>query len=192
MNDAAKMFLVLAGATATCGLLLAGVHDLTAERIEMQRLKYVKGPAIRAVLADADNDPLADRKVISVSGKEITLFQGKKEGAVSCVALETAAQGYGGPVDIITGFDPESGICKAVRIALLRETPGIGSRIAGEPFTKSFTGLDLATCAALRKDGGTIDGVSGATISSRAACSAVAAAQKLFAAIKKEKPEVMK
>ncbi|MBN1576835.1 MAG: RnfABCDGE type electron transport complex subunit G [Chitinispirillaceae bacterium] len=184
MNDAVKMFSVLAGVTTTCGLLLAGAHDLTRERIFSQELRYTKGPAIRAVLTDATNDPLVDRKAVAVSGKEVTLFFGKKGGSVTGMALETAAQGYGGPLHVITGFDPESGKCKAIAVALSRETPGIGSRITGNAFTESFAGLDTATFAALRKDGGTIDAVSGATISSRAVCSAVAAAQKLFKEIR--------
>ncbi|MBN1307012.1 MAG: FMN-binding protein [Chitinispirillaceae bacterium] len=190
MNDAVKMFIVLAGVTTTCGLLLAGAHDLTRERIVTQQLRYIKGPAIRTVLSDATNDPLLDRRVVAVSGKEVTLFFGKKGGRVTSIALETAAQGYAGPVHIISGFDPESGTCTAIAVALSQETPGIGSRITGDAFTGSFTGLDPATAAALRKDGGTIDGVGGATVSSRAVCSAVAAAQKLFKEIRPSISEV--
>jgi Na+-translocating ferredoxin:NAD+ oxidoreductase subunit G len=184
MNESAKMFSVLVGVTAVCGLLLAAAHDITHERIALQQLRYIVGPAIRTVLADATNDPLVDRKVVSVADSAVTLFFEKKDSLVTGVALETVAQGYGGPVHIITGFEPGSGKCKSIAVAGAIETPGVGARIAETSFTGSFAGLELTAGAALRKDGGTIDGISGATISSRAVCSAVAKAQKLFTAVR--------
>ncbi len=184
MNDAVRMFSVLVGVTTVCGLLLAGANDLTRERIIIQQLQFVKGPAIRKVLVDATNDPLVDRKVIKTFGGAVMLFFGKKDSVVTGIAIETIAEGYSGPVHIITGFEPGSGNCKSIAIAGAKETPGVGARIAEASFTGSFTGLELATGAALRKDGGTIDGISGATISSRAVCSAVASAQKLFASVR--------
>jgi Na+-translocating ferredoxin:NAD+ oxidoreductase subunit G len=184
MNESAKMFSVLVGVMTVCGLLLAGIHIVTRERIAMQQLRYVKGPAIRTVLADATNDPLVDRQTVKTAGGEVTLFFGKNGNDTTGIALETVAQGYGGPVRIITGFEPKSGKCKSIAVAGSSETPGMGARITESSFTGSFAGLDLARGAALRKDGGTINGISGATISSRAVCGAVASAQKLFASVR--------
>ncbi len=190
MKDTVKMFTGLSGVSLVCGILLAAAHDLTESRIEEQELRYVKGPAVKEVLAEAENDPIADRRVIYISGKKMVLFPGKKDGNIACIALGTRGQGYAGAVDIIAGFDPESGLCRAVRIAVMRETPGVGSRVASKEFLKSFSELPLSTKSRLRKDGGTIDGVAGATISSRAVCNAVAEAQRLFEEIRKEKPEL--
>ena len=184
MNESVKMFLVLVGVTATCGVLLSAVHEVAGERIELQHIRYVKGPAIRSVLSDVDNDPLVDRKVVTVTGKPVTLFIGKKEETVTGIALETGAQGYGGLVQVITGFAPATGKCTAVAIAGASETPGIGTKVMDTKFTGQFIGLSLEKCAALTAAGGSIDGISGATISSKAVCNAVAEAQELFASVR--------
>lgn len=184
MNDALKMFLVLTGTSAVCGLLLAVGNDLTHTRIEIQQLRYVQGPAIQTVLAGSTNDPLVDRKTVSVSGKPVMLFFGKKGDALTGVALETAAMGYRNELRVVSGFDPVSGNCTSVALSVASETPGIGSRVADTSFTHKFAGLPIGTAAALRKDGGTIDAMGGATISSRGFCRAVAEAQKLFGQVK--------
>ncbi len=184
MNDAVKMLLIVVGVTTGCGLLLSGAHDLTRERIVMQQLRYVKGPAVRAVLEGADNDPLADRIEVTVADTAVLLFPGKTDGKLTGIAIETAAQGFGGNVNVMTGFDPETGNCRAIAIAGASETPGIGSRITDPSFTRCFKGLACSTQASLRSGGGSIDGISGATISSRAVCGAVGKAQKLFLAVR--------
>lgn len=178
------MFAVMVGVAAACGMLLAGAHDLTRERITAQHIRYVKGPAIRTVLAGVENDPLLDRRNVASSGGETTIFLGKTGGKLTGVALETVGKGYGGPVGVITAFDPVSGNCKAIAVSFAAETPGIGSRVADTAFTRLFTGLELSKPAALRVKGGSIDGISGATVSSRAVCDAVADAQKRFTSIR--------
>ena len=188
MNDALKMFLVLTGTSAVCSVLLAVGNDLTRERIEVQQLRYVKGPAVQSVLRGATNDPLADRKTVTASGKSVTVFVGKNNDAVAGIALEGGAMGYRNELRVIAGFEPVSGTCTAVALSVTSETPGIGSRVADTSFMRKFSGLPIGTPAKLRKDGGTIDGIGGATISSRAVCRAVADAQKLFAEVKPSLP----
>ena len=192
MNEAAKMFCIVAGVTAGCGLLLSAAHEATRQRIVSQQLRYVKGPAIRAVLGDADNDPLADRKEVSDSAGTVLLFLGKTKGKLTGVAFETSAPGYGGPVRVMTGFDPATGTCKAIAIAGASETPGIGSRIADTAFTRRFRGLSCTTRASLRAGGGTIDGIGGATVSSKAVCGAVGKAQRRFMRLRGKVGEVDK
>ena len=184
MNDGVKMFCIIVGVTSACGALLAGAHDFTRQRIAVQQLRYVKGPAVRAVLEPADNDPLADRKEITAGDTTVLVFPGTTGGKLTGVAIETSAPGYGGPVNVMTGFDPASGECKAVAIAGAGETPGIGARISDASFTRCFKGLACSTQAALRSTGGTIDGISGATISSKAVCNAVGKAQRLFLSLR--------
>ena len=183
MNDALKMFLMLTGMAAICGGLLAGVRQLTSEAIANQELRHVLGPAIRTVLSGADNDPVADKKEVPVDDTVITLFQQKNSNAVTAVALTTQAMGYGGAMSVVTAFDAGTGACKAIAVATASETPGIGSKVFSPGHCRHFSGLLLDNEARLKKDGGSIDAVSGATISSRALCSAVAAAQRLYSRI---------
>lgn len=188
MRDALKMFFVLAGVSSMCGLFLAFVHRSTVERITLQQLKYIKGPAINKALSDADNDPLSERKTVMLDGREVTLYLGRSHDTLTGVALETAAQGYGGPVHVITAFDPETGLCKAVAISGSSETPGVGSKIIEPSFTGEFSGIAPDAPAALKDNGGSISGISGATVSSKAVCRAVAEAQKLFGALRSSLP----
>jgi electron transport complex protein RnfG len=56
---------------------------------------------------------------------------------------------------------------KDVAILSQTETPGLGSKITEKEFTGQFIGLSSADLA-LSRDGGSIDAITGATISSRA------------------------
>lgn len=176
MNDSLRMFCTLTGCAALCGLLLASVNLSTKTTIADQRIRYQSGPAIKKAMRDVTNDPVTDRTEVAMGDAgAITLFLGKKETAIVKIGLETEAKGYSGSVGVVTVFSCSTGTIEALEVARSTETPGIGSKVSGETFLRQFMALD--TAAALRKDGGTIDGISGATISSGAVCKAVAEAQ---------------
>lgn len=187
MNDAVKMFVILTGVTVVCGALLTGVRELTDDSIVKQQIRYMQGPAIRKVLFDASNDPVADKKEEQIADTVVTLFQKQVEGVTTAVALETESMGYGGTMSVITGFDIQSGECVGVAVATASETPGIGTKAYEPSFTQRFAGLPLDKEAKLTKEGGSIDGVSGATISSTAVCAAVAHAQQMYLKIHTQK-----
>jgi Na+-translocating ferredoxin:NAD+ oxidoreductase subunit G len=184
MKDAPRMIALLASITTLCALLLSGMNQATVERIALQKLVYIQGPAIKKVLKGVDNDPLAEREKMAIDGDTITVFPGKKDGSLKVVAYETAGKGYGGEVGVITGFDLATGNCIGIAIAESRETPGIGSRVNAGSFCELFLKITSSAAVALKKDGGSIDGISGATISSRAVCGAVNEACKLFSKVR--------
>lgn len=186
MNDTMKMLLVLSSVTSLCGGLLGGVRQMTQNTIERKRLHYETGPAVYKVLTDTSNDPLNDRRVVTVRNKPITLFEQKNHDTLVAVAFETSGMGYGGPLSVVTGYDVSTGTCKGIAISQSKETPGIGSRVNSTAFSKKFVGLSMNETIELKKDGGTIDGVSGATISSRAVCSAVEEAQRIISVIQRK------
>ena len=192
MKDAIRMVGLLGAITMLCGLLLSGVNQATAARIALQRLTFIKGPAVKSVLSEAENNPLEDRYEVTIDSISLTVFPAKKDGHITRIAFETAAGGYGGSVEVITGFAVESGECIGVEVTGSQETPGIGSKVADESFCKLFLNVSQAAAAALKKDGGSIDGISGATISSRAVCSAVGKACRLFPAVKNKIRETEK
>lgn len=184
MKDALRMVALLTSITTLCGLLLSGMNRATAERIALQKLIYIQGPAIKRVLKGVENDPLAEREKVVIGSDTITVFPGKKDGSLKVVAYETAGKGYGGDVGVITGFDIATGDCIGIAIAGSQETPGIGSRVKEDSFCELFLKITSSAAIALKKDGGSIDGISGATISSRAVCGAVNDACKLFSKVK--------
>ena len=65
MRDMIKMVVVLTVLAAFSGGLLAALRDATKDKIELQQLTFVKGPAIKSIFKDASNDPIAeDRKSV--------------------------------------------------------------------------------------------------------------------------------
>jgi len=88
------------------------------------------------------------------------------EGAVIGQARMLQAGGYGGAIDILVGLQPD-GKLRGIRIISQQETPGLGAKISEPTFLDQFVGLS-ASEVELSKDGGAIDAITGATISSRA------------------------
>ena len=177
------MVAVLSIIAALCGLLLAAVKKGTEKRIEEQILMNVQGPALEKVLASSTNDIIGERQQLMVEGEQRVIFIGKKDGKPWAIAFETVATGYKGKIGVMVGFDLESNIISGIGILTHQETPGLGARISETAFTDNFKGKSIDEAFKVKQDGGNIDGVSGATISSRAVCSAVAKAISLYSAV---------
>jgi electron transport complex protein RnfG len=99
--------------------------------------------------------------------------------------MEAKAQGYGGDVGVMVGFDVDEGTVAGIAITSMKETPGVGTRVARHSFTSQFSGHPL-TGISLRSQGGDIDAVSGATYSSIAAVQATAKAADWYRALEEE------
>ena len=95
------------------------------------------------------------------------------DGAGVGYAFLAVGKGYGGDIDILIGLEDETTI-KGITIISQSETPGLGSRIAESSFASKFAGVNIDEVA-LKQDGGQIDAITGATISSRAVVDAVRA-----------------
>jgi len=83
----------------------------------------------------------------------------------------TKGKGYGGQIEILVGINTDYSIKKVV-IVSNTETPGLGSRIEEDFFTNRFEGLSVSDVK-LSKEGGKVDAITGATISSKAVTDAV-------------------
>ena len=84
-------------------------------------------------------------------------------------------QGYGGPIEVTVGLLLDGTIAGvSIGGTDFAETAGLGARVKEEWFGAQFTGMSAPV--ALVKDGGEVDAVSSATISSTAVTSAVNAA----------------
>ncbi|WP_319759500.1 RnfABCDGE type electron transport complex subunit G [Maridesulfovibrio sp.] len=189
MKESLKMILVL---TLICGMFsitLASLKQATQSRIEEQVLTYVQGPAINRVLNEYDNSPVKDRKKFTVpgTGKKVTVFPAIKNGKISGVALETFAKGFGGEVGVMVGFNINEDSLSGIGITTMKETPGVGSKVAGHGFTSQFK--KHSTTLELSSKGGNIDGVTGATISSTASVEAVKKAVSIFKTLR---PQIVK
>ena len=175
MREIIKMIVVLTAICSVAALLLAGVSEGTKETRKLQVLTYVKGPAVKALLSGATNDPVKDAKEITLPGatEPIDVFPAFEDGALQAIAFEAKGKGFGGDIGVVLGIDLQAGEMAGIGIASHKETPGLGARVVEAGFQSGFKGLPLEGTVKVRGDGGQVDAISGATISSRGVCAAV-------------------
>jgi len=181
------MILVLSLICGLSGLTLASVRQATNERIEEQVLTFVQGPSLEQIFSDYDNNPVKDRKTFDLPSGPITVFPALKNGKLTGVAFETFGKGYGGDIGVMVGFDIDGSKLEGVGITTLKETPGLGARVVEPEYRDQFKGHSTASIA-LKKQGGDIQAISGATISSTGTVAAVNDAVKIFNQIKDKLP----
>ena len=185
MKEMIKMMVVLSLICGISGVTLAALKETTAPIIEEQVLTFVQAPAIESVLGEHDNNPIKDRKKFDVDGRTVTVFPAIKGGALSGVAFETSAKGYGGSIGVMVGFDVQAQSLSGIGITTMKETPGLGSRVAGHGYTTQFRGHPIESMN-LKKNGGDIEAVAGATISSTGTVNAVQDAIAIFNTLKNQ------
>ena len=188
MREMIKMVVVLTLLCTFSGGLLAAIRGGTKERIEYQQLKFVKGPAIKAILKGASNDPIVDRFKIKDGKIERSFFVGVFDGKASAVALESFGKGFSGDIGLMVGVNIDDDKIIAIGVTTHSETPGVGSRAKTDPsFAAQFKGLSITDSFKVKTDSGQVDAVSGATVTSRGVSIAVTEAGKFY---KKLKPQI--
>jgi len=193
MRDMVKMVLVIAILSSFSGGLLAGIRIGTKDRIEIQQLEFVKGPAIRAIFEGFDNDPIADRFKLTDNGSDVSFFVGIKNGTPQAVTFESFGKGFGGDIGVMVGVNIDNDSILGVGVTTHSETPGLGSKAKTEPgFRRQFAGLSINDSVNVKSMGGQIDALSGATITSQGVCSAVSASGQMYQRLKKQIIEKVK
>jgi electron transport complex protein RnfG len=188
MRELIKMFVVLTILSASAGGLLAGLRNGTKDRIESQELEFVKGPAIKGILDGASNDPIADRFKIKDGETERNFFVGKFDGKASAVVFEGSGKGFGGELGLVLGVNIEDDKIIGVGVTTHSETPGLGARAQSDPaFVSQFKGAAIADPFKVTTDGGKVNAMSGATITSRGVCAGVTGSADIY---KKLKPQI--
>jgi len=172
------VFLTLVVLFSVIALML--IDGVTAERIAANKREAIKQMlgALFPEMADFGYDEttelytLFDASAVLIDAEtgESTLLAGSP--AVGH-AFMTNGKGYGGKIGILIGLETDRSI-RGIRIISHQETPGLGTKITGSGFLGQFAGLSVDKLA-LRKDGGSIDAITGATISSRAVAEGVVA-----------------
>jgi len=193
MNEMIKMVVVLTLLSSLSGGLLAAVRNGTSDQIENQKLKFVKGPAIKAILEGASNDPITDRFKITDGETERSFFVGIFDGKPNAVTIESFGKGYGGDVGLMVGINTDDDNIIGVSVTTHAETPGLGARAKDDPaFAGQYKGLSVDTPIKVTKDGGAINAIGGATITSRAVCAAATDASEIYKRLKPQVTEKLK
>jgi len=185
MAQMLRLFAVVTIISLISGGLLAAVKNGTQERIEYQQLKFVKGPVLKTIFKGASNDPLVDRFKIPQEKGDVNCFVGVFDGRKNTVALEGFGKGFGGDIGVLVAINIENDQILGLGVTTHSETPGLGSRAKDDPgFAAQFKGKPIADPFKVKADGGKIDALSGATVSSRGVCGAVLNAAETYQRLK--------
>lgn len=180
MKETLKLVSILTFICLTAGSLLAWVNNVTKDRIQ-EAMKAEKIEAIKKVLPPCDNQPDSDTVTVTNAGVEWTFYVARMNNGFAGAAFETSSSGgYGGDIRLTVGVRAD-GRVQGITIIEHKETPGLGAKIEGEDFRNGFVDRSVRnTDWRVSKDGGDIDGITAATISSRAVVDAVKAGLDVF------------
>ncbi|MBP3424780.1 MAG: RnfABCDGE type electron transport complex subunit G [Alistipes sp.] len=174
-----NMVLVLFTITLLSSAAVGGVYMLTEEPIAQAKVAAVNN-ALKQVLPEYEATTSQDIEVNALPVKVHTATVADK--AVGYAVESTSKNGFGGAVRLMVGFDAEGTILN-INVLEQKETPGLGTKMTdeGNVLLASLKGKDAAQVKmTVKKDGGDIDALTAATISSRAYAEAVAIAYEAY------------
>lgn len=170
-----NMVIVLTIISVLAGASLAYINQVTQAPIKEINEKNLQDGIKKVILGDA----AGDLKVEEPRTEGDFIFYTTDKGT----AVKSVANGFGGPLEVLVGFDNE-GVILGYTILSTVETPGLGVK-ADTWFQKDGKGNIIGRNPGekelvVSKDGGDIDAITASTITSRAFLGAVNAAYKAF------------
>ena len=154
--------------------LLGFVNEFTREPIALSNLNK-KLNAIRQVVPEFTNNPNDEMYMLPTGeGDSLEIYPAKKDNVIVGYAVNTyTSRGFSGNISLMAGFKPDGTI---INISVLehKETPGLGTKMTEPGFKDQFIDKNPSEFELkVKKDGGPVDAITAATISSRAFCDAV-------------------
>ncbi|MDR2083461.1 MAG: RnfABCDGE type electron transport complex subunit G [Bacteroidales bacterium] len=181
-----NMVLVLGLIAAVTSLLLAYVYTITkepVERAQIQKLNTAIGEVVPGV------DSFKEYKAVQHAGDgsvidSLTFYNVfDNEGNLIGTAVKSYDKGgFNGLITVLVGFNNDGNIIKSLPLEQA-ETPGLGDKLERNKsnFTQQFDGINPSEVnIKVKKDGGELDAITAATISSRAYSRAVQLAYDTF------------
>lgn len=177
-----NMTITLFVITMVAGLSLGYVNDLTVGPKAAARLAK-KVNALKQVLPEFNNNPVDEVKLVKVENAKdsIEIYTGKMDSVPIGIAIVGSSEkGYSGLVKIMVGFEPNGNI-KNIVVLQQKETPGLGTKMKDDKFIRQFRGKNPSEFNVMpTKDGGEVDALTGATITTRAFGEATQMAYDVF------------
>ena len=172
-----RLALTLFLITAVVAGVLAGVNSVTKPVIDRLNAEKTQ-KAIEAVLPGGFDEELTS--YADATGLVSKVYKGEKG-----YALEVLPAGFDNTITMMVGIDFEGKVL-GISVVSHTETAGLGAvaaanTSAGEAFRGQFVGASGSV--AVSKDGGSLDAITGATITSRAICVGVNAALSCVAGL---------
>ncbi len=170
INMVVTLFMV----SAVAALALGAVYNVTKEPIALAKQKKLEA-AIKTVLPVFDN--IKTIKVGLGDGEDsLVYYIASKNDKIIGTAIKTwTMKGFSGKIEIMVGL-LNDGTINNTAVVSHKETPGLGDKmdVAKDDFPLQFMGKNPATYNLLvTKDGGDVDAITAATITSRAFSDAV-------------------
>ena len=190
MVESIRMIAVLTLISAVSSLGLAAFNNHTQPIIKSNERTAMISRQLKKVIGDSatpdpctkseagfNNDP--SKETLCVEHTEI--YRCRKDGAIAGYALKTIGDdAYSGTITCLTGLAPDGRVL-GIEIVKHEETPGLGSEIENCEWRKQLVGKGPTDMTwQVRKDGGDVDAITGATISSRSVLDCVTKAQNLL------------
>ncbi len=167
MRNILKLSAVLLIIAAVSGAILGIVYTVTKDPIAKQ-VKLEEEKALKDIFPKATSFRLT-------TGKDsYTYHEVYIKSKLIGYAIDASGKGFASTIKIKIGLNLDKKTIKDIKIIKQGETPGLGTRIKGKKFTDQFMNKTLKQVL-LKKDSskGTIDALTGATISSRTVSKAV-------------------
>jgi len=184
-----KMLLAMVGIGVISAFLIVMSFELTLPRVTRLKAEALEN-AIFEVLPGTVNTQAfgvaADGKLFEIQEgdkPETTLYAGHdSDGKLVGYAVEASGQGYADVIRVLYGYNPAKQTIIGFQVLESKETPGLGDKIAkDEQFQNNFKALDvrisedgqlrnkiITVKQGQKQNDWEIDGITGATISSRA------------------------
>jgi len=173
MKDIPHFALVLTLVASISAGSLAWLNKITKPKIILQqKTELIEG--IKNVLPGSENGSIEEIKNEKAGTSFFKGFIDKNKSRLIGYAALIAPQGYSSNIRTIVGIDSACNRILSVKILSQKETPGLGTKCEDTTWLQQFVDKELASLA-VDKDGGTIQSITGATITSRAVTDGIAA-----------------
>jgi electron transport complex protein RnfG len=176
MRDIMKLGIILMLYSVVAGAALAYVNIITVQRVENNRTAAAED-ARSAALSGMEGgfEPKQGGE-----GFEYWIgYRDKAKTQIGGYVFVARGKGYSSVIETMVGVDLEGKVI-GTEVVSQQETPGLGTKVSeirhgeGDPwFQRQFIGKSLQDDLRVTKDGGVIDSITGATISSRAMANSI-------------------
>jgi electron transport complex protein RnfG len=194
VGNSGKMLKAMVGIGIMCALLIVVTYEVTLPRVEHLKDQALQEAILKVLPGSVEARPYRFDEnegfvlIKEAEGTAVIYAGYDNQGSLVGLAIEASGQGYADVIRILYGYDPDKEQIIGFYVLESKETPGLGDKIEkDEVFLNNFDGLDVALNSSaddLKNEvvavkSGTksnpweIDGITGATISSRAIASII-------------------
>lgn len=185
-----KMLRAMVGIGILCALLIVLTFEGTLPRIEKNKAEALEKAIFQVIPGITKKKTFrvtGDNQIAEAKGEDGTgqlVYAGyNDQNELVGLAIEAAGMGYADIIRILYGYNPDKQVVFGFNVMESKETPGLGDKIEKDPrFTSNFEALDVALDTEMeslenrvvtvkqgeKENPWEIDGITGATISSRA------------------------